>query len=93
MCTCRKDIEEKLLNRFKEQAPEATGHEARLQGYAIIFGDAGVKEKGCMPFKLTATYPLKSGGFKQKKTEQNMIFTCCPFCGVKYESGTDGVKQ
>lgn len=83
-CTCRKDITEKLLDRFKEQSPEARDHEVDLQGYTMIIGDKLVT-KGYMPIKAVASFPLKKGGFKEKKQTQNMIFTYCPFCGVKYD--------
>ncbi|QOY96365.1 hypothetical protein IM543_11395 [Massilia sp. UMI-21] len=82
-CNCKKDIEEKLLNRFKEMSPEATGHQVSLTGYALILGDK-LEQKGCMTISAEAAFPLKKGGTKAKKQTQNMIFTFCPFCGVKY---------
>lgn len=82
-CTCKKDLEEKLLTRFKEMTPEASGHEASLNGYALIFGEK-LEQKGYMTLSTEAAFPLKKGGTKNKKQTQNMIFTFCPFCGVKY---------
>lgn len=82
-CNCKKEIEEKLLNRFKEMSPEAEKHEVSLTGYALIFGDK-LEQKGCMTIAATADFPLKKGGVKSKKQTQNMVFTFCPFCGVKY---------
>jgi len=84
-CTCRKEITEKLLARFKEQSPEATGHTVSLSGYTLVFGGNTLAEKGYMPIAATASFPLKKGGFKEKKKPQNMVFTYCPFCGVKYD--------
>lgn len=84
MCECRKTIEEKLKARFVEQHPEADKHEAILTGYALLFGET-ITEKGCMGAELKAEYPLKKGGSKQKTIKHSMIFTFCPFCGVKYE--------
>jgi hypothetical protein len=83
MCECREKLEGKLLDRFKEQKPEGKSHRVRLNGYALIFGQQ-VQQKGCMPIECTAVYPLKKGGEKEKTEKQNMIFTYCPFCGVKY---------
>lgn len=83
MCNCRKALEEKLLERFKEQAPEAQGHYVRLLGYTMILGTE-VIELGYMPIETTASFPLKKGGEKVKVAKTNMIFTFCPFCGVKY---------
>lgn len=85
-CDCKKDIEARLTERFTESAPDATGHKVGLQGYALIFGGDRLTQKGCMPFRCTATHPLKKGGVKEKTETQNMIFTFCPFCGVKYDA-------
>jgi hypothetical protein len=83
MCDCRTRIEEKLLNKFREVAPEATDHRAKLTGYALIFGET-LTEKGCMAIDYAAKYPLKKGGTKEKATKISMMFTFCPFCGGKY---------
>lgn len=85
MCDCRTVIEGKLKTRFMEQKPEAKEHEAKLMGYALLFGET-LTEKGVMEAELKAKFPLKKGGEKQKTIRQSMIFTFCPFCGVKYES-------
>lgn len=84
-CTCRKDIEKKLTERFISIAPEGKDHQVELKGYAIIFGDS-LSTKGYMPMELTAIFPLKKGGEKKKTEKQNMIFSYCPFCGEKYEA-------
>ena len=85
MCNCRTDITNRLLERFKEQSPEATNHYIELTGYAFIFGkEMEMAEKGCMEIKATANFPLKKGGVKEKTTKQNMIFTFCPFCAEPY---------
>lgn len=82
-CNCKKELEEKLTERFKATAPEATGHGVSLQGYGFaIVGDA-MKSMGYMEVKATANYPLKKGGSKNRVTTQNMFFSFCPFCGVK----------
>jgi hypothetical protein len=83
MCDCRKKVEINLLDRYKEQHPEANKHQARLKGYTLILGKQ-VEEKGCMPIEFTAVYPLKKGGEKEKTVKQSMVFTYCPFCGEKY---------
>lgn len=82
-CDCKESLEARLTERYKGAAPEASGHKVELQGYALIIG-AALTQKGCMQMLCRATYPLKKGGTKEKTEKQNMIFTFCPFCGVKY---------
>lgn len=85
MCNCKKDIEKQLLDRFKAQAPEATGHGVELLGYGFVLGK-NIVQKGAMDIKQTATFPLKKGGVKEKTTKQNLMFTYCPFCAKPYET-------
>lgn len=84
MCDCRNDIESKLLERFKEQVPDAQNHQATLRGYAMVIRETPL-EVGCMPIELVADRPLKRGGYKPKTDRMNMFFTYCPFCGAKYK--------
>lgn len=83
MCTCRKDIEAKLLDRFKESAPEAKGHVVELKGYGFSLG-ASIQETAYMEYETGATFPLKKGGEKHKNQRGNMIFSHCPFCGNSF---------
>ena len=83
-CDCRKDIEQRLLDRFKDQYPDAQNHGATLMGYTYIIEDLGITTKGFMPIELNAQHPLKKGGVKAKTMRSNMIFTFCPFCGERY---------
>jgi len=88
-CSCKTSIEAKLLARFKEQSPDASKHEVELTGYALILDDAmSMTLKGCMKIEAAADHPLRKGGVKRKVQQQNMVFTFCPFCGVKYEAET-----
>lgn len=82
-CNCKKELEEKLKDRFSATAPEATDHGVTLQGYGFGLTDDGLIVTGFMEAKATAVYPLKKGGFKQKTVTQNMHFSYCPFCGTK----------
>lgn len=83
-CECKKDIEERLLARFKETAPEASGHSTVLTGYALVLQGNSLLQKPCMEIKAKASFPLKKGGAKEKTITENMIFNYCPFCGVKF---------
>jgi hypothetical protein len=82
-CNCKKELKEKLTERFKAAKPEAQEHTVELLGYGLGLTDTGLVVTGFMEAKATAIYPLKNGGFKQKSIMQNMIFSFCPFCGVK----------
>ena len=82
-CNCKADLEAKLLDRFKEQNPEASEHYVALQGYTLILGEK-LEQKGYMGIRATARFPLKKGGTKEKAITQNMVFSYCPFCGEKY---------
>ena len=81
-CDCKKDIEAKLLERFKLTAADASEHGVELQGYALVIEDSGLSSKPVMPYKMSATYPIKKGGTKLKSVTGNMILNYCPFCGV-----------
>lgn len=85
MCDCRKDLEARLLEDFRQRNPDATEHSATLNGYAFIFGSS-VQMKGCMEVEYSARHAVKKGdGYKTKRTKSSMIFTFCPFCGERYE--------
>lgn len=82
-CNCKSDLEKKLLERFIEKEPGALEPSAELTGYGFGFTETGTVLIGYMPFKITATHPLKNGGTKRKSSTSNMHFSYCPFCGVK----------
>ena len=86
-CTCRTDIEAKLLERFKESSPEATDHSVSLQGYGLVIIENRMESRPCMQIKTTASYPLKKGGSKVKESTQSMMFNYCPFCGKSVKGG------
>lgn len=85
MCDCRKRVEKKMLEQFHYEAPEAVEHKVNLLGYGIVFKSGKASENGLMRAAETANFPLKKGGMKEKKKEVSVLFTFCPFCGVRYE--------
>lgn len=67
MYDCQKDIETRLLERFKSQSPEAKSHRASLEGYGLVLiGDAFLSIP-FMPIKATASFPMKKGGEKGRR--------------------------
>ena len=82
-CTCREDIEAKLLDRFKTNVPDATDHSVSLDGYGLVIVENTMLSKPYMPIRVSAMHPVKKGGARLKKSQQSMFFSYCPFCGVK----------
>lgn len=90
MCNCSTEVQKRLLDSFIKQAPEATGHEAELQGYGLVVVGNKMVVRGFMPVEVSANYRLKKGGTKYKVQKGNMMFfTFCPFCGEKYETAPE----
>lgn len=82
-CDCKSDIEAKLLDRFQKATPEASAHGVTLQGYGLHFVNNTAELAGFMPYEAQADHPKKDGGVRVKKLKGNMMFSFCPFCGVK----------
>ena len=81
-CSCRTDLEAKLLERFRASEPKATDHTVELKGYGIIISDKGLDLRAYMPVEMVAKHTAKNGNQRVRKTSQNMFFSYCPFCGV-----------
>lgn len=81
-CTCKQEIEAKLLERFKTNSEAAEDHRANLDGYALVLQGNTMLYKPAMPYKLAATYTAKTGSKKRKTVTGSMIFSYCPFCGT-----------
>jgi hypothetical protein len=95
-CDCRKDIEARLTERFKEGAPGASGHSVELQGYGFAIVGNVLMVKPYMRYTAEAEFPLKKGGTKWKKQTGTMVFSFCPFCGVeidKQEAAPQGAQE
>lgn len=83
-CNCKEKLEAKLKERFETQTPEATEHTASLNPmYGCYKNDNELTYKPHADFSLTAKFPLKKGGFKERTTKNKVVFNYCPFCGVK----------
>ena len=87
MCNCRSQIEEKLLERAKQNAPEGSKDvSVELKGYALILSGS-ITQKNCMPIAIEYSVPVKKapGTFRTKTEKTTMIGSYCMFCGEKYE--------
>lgn len=82
-CNCRKDIEEKLTERFKASTPDARDHKVILDGYGFGIVNNTMVMQPYFSYTAFSYVQLKKGGEKPKKVTGNMIFTYCPFCGEK----------
>lgn len=81
-CECKKTLEERLVENAKEQFPDSIDHKATLDGYSMIFGDNSIETKASMPVTIKHSAKVKkSGEYKEKKVNTNLIFSYCPFCG------------
>ena len=89
MCDCRKQIEAKLLEHFKANAPTAVDHEVELQGYGFAVVDNTMTMRPYAPYKASALFPLKRGGTKPKTRTGFMSFSFCPYCGEKIDAAQE----
>lgn len=80
-CNCRSELESKLLERFKSEAPTGQNHTVALSGYGFCIIDNKVIMRPFLEVTQTADMPKKAGGFSVKRTKLNMYFSYCPFCG------------
>lgn len=82
-CNCKTELEAKLTERFKAASPDSRDHKVTLEGYCLGFRENTMFLQPYMSYSEFAFTPMKKGGEKPKKSIGNMIFTFCPFCGVK----------
>lgn len=86
-CTCRADIEAKLLERFVANTSNGSEHRAELTGYGICIVGNAMKSVPFMPVKCTVEIPIKAGRSRLKTSTMNMFFSFCPFCGASLQEG------
>ncbi len=83
-CNCKSEIEAKLLERFIQAEPDAEGHAVELQGYALGLTANSIVIRPSMPIRLTAVRTSRAGLRRPRSSAQTMVFSFCPFCGVKF---------
>ncbi len=81
-CDCQTTLQSKLLERFKNEAGDATEHSIKLGGYALLLTDNTITTRSSSAVSQTARYPLKKGGTKVRTTTLTLTHSFCPFCGV-----------
>lgn len=81
MCTCKSDIEEKLFKKVTNDCPEYIDTDITIEGYDISLGK---EQRGAFNIKFNANYLNENNCLKEINISQKLIFTYCPFCGVKY---------
>lgn len=79
-CNCKSELEAQLAETFNERHPDKAPYSAELQGYGLAHNGNELQLVGCMPVQLTPTSPT---GKRPKTLKSRMVFTYCPFCGVK----------
>lgn len=79
-CTCRENLEEKLLAKFKEDNPDSIDHRIELAGYSFVFGET-LEERAVMTFNSSHVVTAKNGNKREKKDKHSLLCRYCPFCG------------
>lgn len=82
-CTCKSDIEAKLLDKFKAEVAAGSSHRVELNGYGIVLTDKGMELRPYTIAERSVVVPKRAGGETTKKSTVNMFFNFCPFCGAK----------
>ncbi len=83
-CNCKSDLEAKVVDRLKEEYPEGENHQASLgANYLYALEDFG--QLGRMEFANEVVVTTKKGTKRTIKPKLSMVFTFCPFCGVRYK--------
>lgn len=81
-CDCRKDLEQKMLENFKLQNPDASNVNVSMDGYAFQLVENGMRMVNVMPCKITYTNTVKkTGRQKDRQKTINITGNYCMFCG------------
>ncbi|MEB0078050.1 hypothetical protein QN386_22405 [Pseudomonas sp. CCI3.2] len=86
MCDCKSKNEARLIEALPDQLPDgATSINAKLTGYALMFGDGNAAYRQVMPIDITFKLATKAGVIKDKKQSMSLTANYCMFCGEKYD--------
>ena len=83
-CECRKDLEQKMLENFKRQNPDAQDVSVSMAGYAFQLVGNGMRMVNVMPCKIIYKNTVKrTGQQKDRQKTINIAGNYCMFCGQK----------
>jgi hypothetical protein len=91
-CNCKTEIEAKLLESFKSEAPDGVDHSVSMHGYGFCIVGNKMIMRPYTEVTRAAQMPRKAGGFTSKRTKLNMFFSYCPFCGTPVVSEPEAVR-
>jgi hypothetical protein len=78
-CNCVRENEARIAEHYSKQLGVPAKAEAK--NVAIVFGQ-GMSERAFLPYAVKADKP----GFKSAKGKEiSMLFTFCPWCGVRID--------
>ena len=87
MCNCRQEMEEKLLEKVKEQKPNAEQLKVELGGYGMMLNGNKMEYRPVMPINIEYLHTFKNGNQKTKKDTMIFALKHCPFCGEEVVVG------
>ena len=92
-CTCKSDIEAKLLARLKTSEPDGANHAAHLAGYGLRIVGNTIQTRPYMDVRQSVDVPKKAGGIKIIKPKMTISFSYCPFCGKPVAAETESTEK
>jgi hypothetical protein len=85
-CNCKSEIEAKFLEKVKADLPESSNHNLEMKSYSFLLDGNTMTLRGYMPVEIQhAVKNKKTGVERVKKEKTSVLFTYCPFCGVRYK--------
>lgn len=80
-CTCHADLEKKIAEKYQEDHTDVIVTGASISGGGINFTTGSVVYGS--PYAIETNVPTKAGGVRRKVVKGLMVFSHCPFCGVR----------
>ena len=87
-CTCKADIEAKLLEGLKKNTPTGSDHDVRFTNYGMVIRDNALVVRPYANVDIRVILPKRSGGYRPKRRTECVFFKFCPHCGVPVDGAT-----